>query len=423
MVDEMRKTREGLVSELRKFDSVVASMAEVDVSLHQRLVDAVSARDAASRESQAARQRREVLENLMQEGTIDLDLIETNEVAADAFRRFCGNPACQFFAGTSQPNSYGRRVLYLRDQFKDITTAMDSVDGVLAISADRLRNAEAQLTRARAEYEAATKAKASDRVVAAVEAVTRELAKLTRNIAVSEQVEIERANRDRLTEQRATLHEDLINHDKADARLRKSVSSAAKKLTEAANRWLAVLNTNEGGAIQIDEKLRVILTLTGKPLSDTKGPSGSSRQRLMLAYHAALLEVAFELKGSHPPLLLFDAPKGHELDPEDFAAYLTELRKAFAGKHVQVVVSSRTEMATEEGDRVWEPMFPGEKHPWYLGRDDDQPAGDQPAGDQPAPSTGDPVGAADADPVAAPVDLASDDGELDGNVAGDHTET
>jgi hypothetical protein len=367
MVDKMREVRDQLVKELRQFDSVLTSMAEVDASLHKRLTDAVATRDAAARESMEARQRRAVLEKLMQEGTADLDLIGTNEVAADAFRRFCGNPACQFFAGASEPNSYGRRVLYLRDQFKDITAAMDSVDGVLAANAARVNDAEASLARVRAEYDVVAKAKASDRVVAAVDGVTKQLASVSRNIALSEQVAIERAARDALLEDRRAVYENLVNHDEGDRRRRKSVSGAARMLTEATNRWLPVLKANEGGAIRIDEELRV--TVAGKPLTDTRGPSGSSRLRLILAYHAALLEVALDLKGDHPPLLLFDAPKQHELNPADFAAYLSELRRVFGGKYVQVVMSSRTEIPLENGDQVWKPAFPGEEHPWYLGRD------------------------------------------------------
>jgi hypothetical protein len=385
MLEAMRADRDRLMGELRAFDTVVSSMADVDASLQQRVLDARSARDAAARELAAARQRRDVLRNLVQEGTADLDLIGTNEIAADAFRRFCGNPACQFFAGASQPDSYGKRVLYLRDQFKDVVAAMDAVGGVLSTGDARLAETEARLVRARTEYDAAAKAKASDRVVAAVDAVTRDLAQMTRNIALSEQVAAEREARDSLAIQRGAVHADLVNHDDADVRRRKSVAGAAKRLSEAMNRWLTILRANEVGVLQVDEDLRV--TIADKVLTDARGPSGSSRQRLILAYHAALLEVSLELGGSHPPLLLFDAPKQHELDPADFNAYLGELRRVFVNEHVQVVMSSRTEMSVEDADAVWEPSFPGEKHPWYLCRDDkptdDRPTDDKPTDDKP----------------------------------------
>lgn len=159
----------------------------------------------------------------------------------------------------------------------------------------------------------------------------------------------------------------MAQHDDADTRRRRNVSAATKKLAAATNRWLTILKANEGGAIGVDESLR--LTVGDKPLSDTKGPSGSSRLRLILAYHAAMLEVALELGGSHPPWLLFDAPKQHELEPDDFAAYLVELRRVFAGKNVQIVISSSTVISKESGDETWEPRFPGEKHPWFLGKE------------------------------------------------------
>lgn len=365
-LETMRASRQRLIEELREFDSVISSMTEVDASIRLRLESAARQRDLVARELAEARQRRATLQKLLEEGQADLELIGTNEIASNAFRRFCGNPVCQFFAGEAEPNSYGRRILYLRDQFKDIVSAMDAAGGVLAAGEARLAEAEAHLARVRGEYDAAARSKATDRVVAAVDAVTRELANVSRSIAFSDEVAAERKMRDELADQRNSVLTDLSNHDAAEARRRKSVASAAISLGKAVNRWMTVLNANEVGAIAVDDDLRV--TVGGKVLSDSKGPSGSSRLRLILAYHAALLETSLELKGLHPPLLLFDAPKQHELNPSDFAAYLTELRKVFAGKNVQVVMSSRTEMPVEESDIVWTPSFPGEKHPWFLAR-------------------------------------------------------
>jgi hypothetical protein len=365
-LETMKASRERLVDELKQFDSVVSSMSEIDASLRQQVEAASRARDVEAQELAAAHHRRGVLQRLMDEGRADLELIGTNEIAADVFRRFCGNPVCQFFAGKAEPSSYGRRVLYLRDQFKDIVSAMDTVGGVLAAGAERLAAADAHLARVRSEYEAAARATASDRVVAAVDNVTRALAKVSRTIALSEEVAAERSARDELNERRNSVHADLTNHDEAAVRRRKSVAVAAAALSKKVTRWMTVLNANEVGVIGVDEDLRV--TVGGKVISDSKGPSGSSRLRLILAYHAALLETSLEVNGSHPPLLLFDAPRQHELNPSDFAAYLAELRRVFAGKNVQVVMSSRTEMPIEDGDTVWSPTFPGEKHPWYLGR-------------------------------------------------------
>lgn len=364
-LDAMKSSRERLLAELKQFDAIVSSMAQIDASLRGRVDEAVRARDAAARELADARHRKGVLERLRDEGYADIDLVGTNEVAADAFRRFCGNPSCQFFAGKAEPSSYGRRLLYLRDQFKDILAAMDAVGGVLQMGAARLATAEEQLTRLRAEHEAAARLKATDQIVAAIEGVTKQLAGISKNIALTEEIAVERRARDKLTEEHAVAHADLTSHNEAETRRRKSVATASTALAKALMRWMEILNANDVGSIGVDEDLRV--TVKEKVLTDTRGPSGSSRLRLILAYHAALLEVSFQLGGAHPPLLLFDAPKQHELNHEDFGAYMTELRKVFVGKHVQIVISSRTEIPKEKGDATWSPAFPGEKHPWFLG--------------------------------------------------------
>ncbi len=132
-------------------------------------------------------------------------------------------------------------------------------------------------------------------------------------------------------------------------------------------RWLAVLSTNPLGGVGLDESLRV--TIGGKVLNDQRGPSGSSRLRLVLAFHAARLEAALEGNGHHPGFLLFDAPKQHEIDPAHFIAYIGALRALstrFPGQ-VQVVVSSRTDIPRIADEAIWQPKYPGGDHPWFLG--------------------------------------------------------
>jgi hypothetical protein len=64
-------------------------------------------------------------------------------------------------------------------------------------------------------------------------------------------------------------------------------------------------------------------------------------RRIVLAFHAALLEVSLARGGNHPGWLLFDAPKQHELSQADFDAYTNRLQliaEKYPGR-VQIVFS------------------------------------------------------------------------------------
>lgn len=134
-------------------------------------------------------------------------------------------------------------------------------------------------------------------------------------------------------------------------------------------RWVKVLKTpNVRGEIVMDENLRVFVN--GGRFTETSYQSGSTRTRLVLAHHAAVLETSLANEGNHPGLVIFDAPRQHELSRDDLSAYLSELRRLatkYAGR-VQIVLSiAEMLLAPGEDDEIWGPKFGDEKEPRYLG--------------------------------------------------------
>jgi hypothetical protein len=83
--------------------------------------------------------------------------------------------------------------------------------------------------------------------------------------------------------------------------------------------WLKVLGTQNTRTAYFDDEF--VLYVDGSKFSLTSHQSGSTRTRIILAFHAALLEVSLAQGGNHPGWLLFDAPKQHELSQSDFDAY------------------------------------------------------------------------------------------------------
>jgi hypothetical protein len=102
----------------------------------------------------------------------------------------------------------------------------------------------------------------------------------------------------------------------------------------------------------------------------TTHQSGSTRTRIVLAFHAALLEVSLARGGNHPGWPLFDARKQHELKQIDFDAY-TDRLQLIAAKHpgrVQIVFSvADLKTQFQSGDETWIPNFTVDGAPRFLG--------------------------------------------------------
>jgi len=113
----------------------------------------------------------------------------------------------------------------------------------------------------------------------------------------------------------------------------------------------------------------------------TTHQSGSTRTRIVLAFHAALLEVSLARGGNHPGWLLFDAPKQHELSQTDFDAY-AELLQMIAARYpgrVQVVFSvADLKTQFQAGDEVWQPTFTVDGNPRFLGPIEEKQDGQRP---------------------------------------------
>jgi hypothetical protein len=132
--------------------------------------------------------------------------------------------------------------------------------------------------------------------------------------------------------------------------------------------WLATLGTQNMRTAHFGEDFT--LFVDDAKFSTTTHQSGSTRTRIVLAFHAALLEVSLARGGNHPGWLLFDAPKQHELSQTDFDAY-TDRLQAIAARHpgrVQVVFSvADLKTHFQAGDEVWPPTFTIDGSPRFLG--------------------------------------------------------
>ncbi|MGH8604114.1 MAG: hypothetical protein ACREXR_15480 [Gammaproteobacteria bacterium] len=144
-------------------------------------------------------------------------------------------------------------------------------------------------------------------------------------------------------------------------------------LSEAMQQWLTSLGTQNTKTAHFDDDFT--LYVDGAKFTATTHQSGSTRTRIVLAFHAALLEVSLARGGNHPGWLLFDAPKQHELSQVDFDAYTEQLQRLAArypGRAQVVFSAADLKTQFQVGDEVWHPTFTMDGKPRFLGPVDER---------------------------------------------------
>ncbi|MHA6912112.1 hypothetical protein ACQUJO_03050 [Ralstonia pseudosolanacearum] len=289
-----------------------------------------------------------------------LGLNEEARRVFSSFHEICGAPNCGLFIGSTE--SYGKNLLYLRDQIKDL-------DRNTLRTEMRIEQLEEVLTDLRAERQVLVDKLDSpatagvDQLVTAVQALTKQLVEVQAELGRIAALNAERSKLFKLEAERLRIQDriDAIsNTGRADIEFNK----LRLQLRELAVKWMDVLDAhNVSRNVDIDLELR--FKFNGESLDLF---SGSTKIRLVLAIHAALFE-AYISEPSRPfRFIILDTPKQQELHTEDLANYLTELENLCAAKNAQLILSSTEyDHPTGQQDKRWLPMYKGPDQPMYLG--------------------------------------------------------
>jgi hypothetical protein len=369
-LDTLAGRRSSLHEALRSASTVLESLNRSESALDSRVRESLSRRDAARYQLDILVRRRAQVLAVQGDVQAETEALEQNEIAASAFRALCGSENCKFFRQPEE--SYGRRLLYLKDQLKDFTLSANQIsDEIRRLELD-VEASESAVALRLEEKKRALAEVGGTGTIAAVESLTKELTDVS--------VAIDRAQR--LAEERRQL-DALINHEaRATERVAELKPSGGRRdnarlldarahLGKTFNEWVAALRTpNVSADAVVDEDLRI---LVGGEKFDAKiSHSGSTRTRLVLAYHGAVLETSLKMNGFHPPLLVLDAPRQHELSPEDVHLFVERFARVAEGVSppVQLVLSATDQSVVGKGSEttVWSPSFPVEDGYRYLGR-------------------------------------------------------
>ncbi len=289
-----------------------------------------------------------------------LGLNEEARRVFSSFNEICAVPGCGLFLGSTE--SYGKNLLYLRDQIKDLDrNALRTEMRIeqLEIALVELREERLRLAK---ELDSPS-ATGVNQLVTAVQALTKHFIQAQSELGKISALKDERSKLFKLERERDRI-QDRIDSLSSTGRADNDYNKLRHQLRELAVKWMEILDThNVSKNVDIDLELR--FKFNNEPLDLF---SGSTKIRLVLAIHAALFE-AYLSDSSRPfRFLILDTPKQQELHTEDLANYLTELENLCAAKNAQLILSSTEyDHPTGPSDKRWLPMYKGPDQPMYLG--------------------------------------------------------
>lgn len=378
----LQERKAALETALTRAQSVLQNMLQSESALDVRVREAVQQRDDVARKLSNTKRRKKQLGDYRAEIGAELNALEQNEVAAEAFRALCGNEACQFFR---KEDSFGRRVLYLKDQLKDFESSTGEAERTLAELTDQLAASERLVQRAIEDKKKEVDRRGGGETISLLEATTRELTDVNVRLDRIERIEREQKQLDALVDKEARATE-AVAELRATSGPRKDTSrilDARQHLAATFKEWLLALRTpNIPTDVAFDEELRLIVN--GERFSAKSSFSGSTRTRLVLAYHAAMVETSLKMNGNHPRLLVLDAPRQHELRADDLRAFIERFHSMSTklDEPVQIVFSASDPEVVPEAavDAIWKPPFAFDGEPRFLGTRASQDDGKLPSG-------------------------------------------
>jgi hypothetical protein len=365
-VSELAETKRRIIEQLRMGQAALRATTQAGETISEQITLLAASIERLRRKRAVLQSEKRKLESVVREIEADGEVLLANENAADLFRAVCSNPGCQFFRQPAA--SYGRRLLFVKDQLKDLHAAIRAVDTETERLDRSIDEQAGSLRTLEDRRKAADQAAGIDILLAEVDGLAAQLQRVTLQLVRLEQIAEEERRLASLITRRHALRDSLEQLTQTRRRTDDPIRAVRQALRDNAMKWLGVLKTPNLGDIDVNDNFE--LTVSGERFNYDSPESGSTRTRFVLAYHAALLETSIANSGHHPPWLICDAPQQHEIKVEDLVAWVEELRRLAKEHSFQLVLSGAKVFASLDPntDRLWFPQQAmGQPFPQYLG--------------------------------------------------------
>lgn len=389
MLDEIiaghRSVREGLyskhtsnLSEQVIIDRIAEKRAQLDQlsSSQGARSEATAAFDAEiyelgksitelDREDSELKLRASSFQRIKQEIETEINTLSLNERARRLFESMesiCTNRDCGLFKQSTE--SYGRNLLYLKDQAKDLEAGASAAEARTGVIHEVRASLQAQLERLKGMRGRSLQQEGLSGLVEVIREVTESVIALEQELAVVRQLCSLTTRLDEAEAERSALSDKIENISSRGRKADQNVVALRIELRTLTLKWLDILGTeNVDRNLLIDQDLR--FQFGNEQIRAFKG---STLVRVVLAIHAALFEAYMTRPGEKLSCLIFDTPNQQEIKTEDLRNFMRALKRLCAEHHAQVVFASKDyRYEADDHDTVVEPSFPGLQHPMYLG--------------------------------------------------------
>jgi len=265
-----------------------------------------------------------------------LHLNEASKRMFDSFSEICSNDNCGLF--TVSKESYGKSLLYLKDQLKDLEYSINfdlrEIEklkaGVESVEKD-INKLQNYLTKIKNESKSGMSG-----IFDQINEIVREKFELERRKANLNQINKLQSeyldkinNRDRLMDKIASLSGKSNQFNISLSKLRNEIKDGLRK-------WLDIIGARKvEGNIEISSDF--IPTFGGEKLSQF---SGSTLARIVLAYNTAIFEQYIKNKDAPFRFLILDTPRQNELNIGHFDNYMTKVSSLVGKFDAQIVFST-----------------------------------------------------------------------------------
>lgn len=364
-IQELNDIVEKLNFELSLAKNSVMDTSEVDQSYSFLINDVTKRIRRIDRELISINQKINSVDSIVAEIEDEISTLNLNEEARREFLDFneiCSNAnnSCGLFSRFNE--TYSKSLLYLKDQIKDLRRNKYLDDEKKLALSNEKHVLKKELYSLIEKRQSSIKSEESRSSILLFNELEKKLFEAKSELSDVLKVE----------EYEKRYIEALNGQESAQSKLN-SFGKDNEKLTDIVKirlllakrlvKWLSVLKTrNVSFDIKYVNDFEPVFD--GEPIQNL---SGSTKIRVLLAYHAALLESILFQGGYSLPFLIFDTPKQHEIDSEDLDTFFKELKSLCSKFDVQVIFStSEYHYVGDFIDLEYLPQYEGVSQKMYL---------------------------------------------------------
>lgn len=357
-LQELHDKRDKVKSRLKQLQENATFQSKKTTTFDTRISDLQLETSKISDERNELRLRVSAFDSIKAEIASEVEALSLNVEAAASFRRLCNSVSegCKLFRISDE--AYGKSLLYLKDQMKDLEANKERMQKSVENAEIKISKINNEILEERKKLETFIKSDNNEGLVNELKNVSQMLVDIETRIAFRSKLEDQKGKYGALLAKRSESQKrvqelQISSRNSGDSLL----LEIRNNLAVALEKWLGILNTpNVQGPYRFDERLA--LTIGNDKLKVFRG---STLTRIVLAYHASVIEVALGMGGAnHLGFCILDTPMQQELKVSDLQGYITALRELLVKSQnkIQICLSfSDSNIVPDREDTIWEPKF------------------------------------------------------------------